>query len=105
MKLIRYDDRGREMSSEKTEIPGLDKKEDGHEGLTLVQPQTRKSTIRGLIVGVALGIPFALLVELVRLLASMPWDDFLWGIICFVVVTGLSTAVGYLRGSSMDRES
>jgi len=105
MKLIKYDDRGRVMSSEKTHVPGLENKEQEPEGLNLVQPQTRKSTIRGLIVGVALAIPFAALVEFIRLLAAMPWDDFFWGILSFTVVVLASTAVGYLRGSSMDRES
>ena len=105
MKLIKYDDRGRVMSSEKTNVPGLEDKQQEAEGLNLVQPQTRKSTIRGLIVGLGLAIPFAALVEFVRLLAGMPWDDFFWGILAFVVVVGGSTAVGYLRGSTMDRES
>ena len=106
MKLIKYDDWGRVVSSKSSHIPeieGAQKPEDIPE-LNLFQPMTRKRTIRGLFVGFMVGIPLGILIELFRLLTSGSWSGPFWGIVVFAATVIISGVVGYIQGSMTDRE-
>lgn len=107
MKIIKYNDRGKAISSEQAHLPeieGARTKEKDTPELNIVTPLTRKRTIRGAIVGVFLGIPLGALLEMFRLLTGEPWDDFFWGIVVFAATLLISTGVGYLLGTMTDRE-
>jgi hypothetical protein len=106
MKLIKYDDRGKVVSSESTHIPEIEGKQAPANipELNLVEPMTRRKTIRGMIVGLLVGLPLGVLVEAGRLLAGQPWDGPFWGIIVCVATLVLSTIIGYIQGTMADRE-
>jgi hypothetical protein len=72
--------------------------------LNLVEPMTRKRTIRGAVIGVVAGIPIAAFAEILRFLGGKEWDNFFLGIVVFLIFLILSTAIGYVSGSMADRD-
>jgi len=106
MKLIKYDDWGKVISSKTTPIPEIEGAQKPVEApeLDIVEPLTRKRTIRGLIVGIILGFTFGALVEAFLLLKGNPWHGPLWGTVIFAATVVISTIAGYIQGSMIDRE-
>ncbi len=79
MKYIKYDDRGKQTSSEESKISLPDKPKHLEEKLQTVEPVSYRHLLRGGIVGLAAGLPLGALVELVRIILGNPWDDFIIG--------------------------
>lgn len=110
MKYVKYDENGRPTSTKQFKASKLDVQERNDAGLNVIVPLTRKRTIRGAIVGVILGVPVGGFAEIVhlfssgRLAGSDEPADFSLGIIVFLVVILVSTAIGYISGSMADRD-
>ena len=106
MKYIKYDEDGKQISSEESKLTEKDlpKTPDVHMELNVIEPMTRKRTIRGAVMGVVVGIPAGAFAEILRFLGGSEWDNFFWGTIVFLTVLMLSTAIGYISGSMADRD-
>ncbi len=106
MKYVKYDEDGKQVSSQETKLTEKDlpKPVGMQTELNIVEPLTKKRTISGAIIGVVIGIPMGAFAEILRLLGGRDWDDFFIAIVVFLIVVLVSTAVGYISGSMVDRD-
>ena len=106
MKYIKYDEDGKQISSKESKITEKDlpKTPNMDMQLNLVEPMTKKRTIRGAVIGVVAGIPIAAFAEILRFLGGKEWDNFFLGIVVFLVILVGSVVVGYVSGSMADRD-
>jgi len=95
MKYIKYDDRGKQRSSEETKMSMPEKPAHIGDPLHTVDPTNYRHLLRGAIVGIVAGIPVGALVELVRVIFGNPWDDFIIGGIVSGVVVVLSVGISF----------
>ena len=106
MKYIKYDEDGKQVSSEESKLTEKDlpKGSNFETQLNVVEPMTKKRTIRGAVIGVVAGIPIAAFAEILRFLAGKEWDNFFLGIVVFLIFLIVSSGVGYISGSMADRD-
>src|SRR5258708_7574672 len=95
MKYIKYDERGKQSSSEETKMSMPEKPAHLGEQIHSIEPTNFRHLVRGAIVGLAAGVPIGALVELVRVIMRNPWDEFLVGGIVTAVVVILSVGIAY----------
>src|ERR1043165_7226298 len=100
MKYIKYDEHGNPISSQDVKGVKVDPPQYMDGELNVVQPLTRKRTIRGAIIGIIVGIPLAGISQIVylfaagRMVGAEVSADFTVGIVVLLIVVAISPFAG-----------
>ena len=98
MKYIKYDDRGKQMSSEETQLSKTDAPSStSEELLNTVEPVSFRRIFRAALVGLAVGVPLGGLVQIIRIMTGSEWDDLLVPYIVMFAAIIVSTLISFFH--------